>query len=62
MADDDAAQTVSISYGFDEAMASRGDEVAVKAVAVQIAPRAIRLAMTLADGTEWGQLSAAGTT
>ena len=34
----------------------------MKAVAVQIAPSASKLPRTLADGTWWGQVAAAGIT
>ena len=54
MADDDAAQTVSISYGFDEAMASRGDELAVKAVAVQMAAQGQTLFAASGDDGAYG--------
>ncbi len=54
MADDDTAQTVSISYGFDEAMASRGDELAVKAVAVQMAAQGQTLFAASGDDGAYG--------
>ena len=54
MADDDSAQTVSISYGFDEAMASRGDELAVKAAAVQMAAQGQTLFAASGDDGAYG--------
>ena len=34
IADDDVAQTVSVSYGFDEALAAKSDETAVRTIAL----------------------------
>ena len=54
MADDDSAKTVSISYGFDEALVASSDETAVMTVALQMAAQGQTLFVSSGDDGAYG--------
>ena len=54
IADDNSAQTVSVSYGFDEAMAAKSDELAVRTVALQMAAQGQTVFVATGDDGAYG--------
>ncbi len=54
IADDDTAQTVSVSYGFDEALAAQSDETAFKTVALQMAAQGQTVFVSSGDDGAYG--------